>query len=261
MRLRAAAIAAALLSTLVSCRGERASRPSVRATASAIILVSIDTLRSDHLPAYGYKGVETPAIERLRGDGIVFEDAWSQCPLTLPSHVSIFTGVNPPIHGVRNNIGYRLDAKAHPTLARLLKDKGYATGGSVSAWVLRGSTGIGDSFDFYDDAIEPPPGSKAASQAQRPGSDTISRAVAWAEKVRGRPFFLFVHLYEPHSPYEPPEPWRSRFKEPYDGEIAVADAAVGTLLGKLDDWGIYERAAVILLSDHGEGLMDHGEQE
>ncbi len=261
MRSRAGGVVTVLLVSLVSCRGERASRPILRAVGSPIILVSIDTLRSDHLPAYRYKGVETPAIERLGRDGIVFEDAWSECPLTLPSHVSIFTGVNPPVHGVRNNIGYRLDAKAHPTLARLLKDKGYATGASVSAWVLRAHTGLGDSFDFYDDAIEPPPASTAASQAQRPGSETISRALAWAEAVRDRPFFLFIHLYEPHSPYEPPEPYRSRFAQPYDGEIAAADAAVGTLLRKLDDWGIYERSVLILLSDHGEGLMDHGEQE
>jgi choline-sulfatase len=261
MKARAAAMVAVLLASLASCRGERASPPTARAAGSPIVLISIDTLRSDHLPAYGYKGVETPAIDRLRRDGIVFEDAWSECPLTLPSHVSIFTGVNPPIHGVRNNIGYRLDGKTHPTLARLLKDEGYATGASVSAWVLRRQTGLGDSFDFYDDSIEPPPGSKAASQAQRPGPETLSRALAWAETVRDRPFFLFVHLYEPHSPYEPPEPYRSRFVEPYDGEIAAADAVVGTLLRRLDDWGIYERSVLILLSDHGEGLMDHGEQE
>jgi tetratricopeptide (TPR) repeat protein len=143
----------------------------------------------------------------------------------------------------------------------LLKDRGYATGASVSAWVLRGSTGLSDSFDFYDDAIEPPPASKAASQAQRPGQETVARALDWAEKVRDRPFFLFVHLYEPHSPYEPPEPFRGRYALPYDGEIAAADAAVGTLLRRLDEWGIYERSVIILLSDHGEGLMDHGEQE
>jgi choline-sulfatase len=257
-----AAMVAFLVVSVVSCRGERAaSRPAVRAVGAPIILVSIDTLRSDHLPAYGYKGVETPAIERLRRDGIVFEDVWSQCPLTLPSHVSILTGLIPPVHGVRNNIGYRLDAKTHPTLARLLKAQGYATGASVSAWVLRSQTGLGDSFDFYDDSIEPPPGSKAASQAQRPGPETLTRALAWVQTVRDRPFFLFLHLYEPHSPYEPPEPYRSRFAEPYDGEIAAADAVVGALLRKLDEWGIYERSVLVLLSDHGEGLMDHGEQE
>ena len=258
---RALAPACILLCVLASCRGERLAPAPVRAGGGPIILISIDTLRADHLPAYGYKAVATPAIERLRHDGILFEDAWSQCPLTLPSHVSIFTGLLPPSHGVRNNIGYRLDADRHPTLARLLKARGYATGASVSAWVLRRTTGLGDSFDFYDDAIDPPPASKAASQAQRPGPETVRRAIAWAERVRGRPFFLFVHLYEPHSPYEPPEPFRSRFALPYDGEIAAADAAVGTLLQKLEDWGIYERSLIVLLSDHGEGLMDHGEQE
>jgi arylsulfatase A-like enzyme/cytochrome c-type biogenesis protein CcmH/NrfG len=226
-----------------------------------IILISIDTLRSDHLPAYGYKSVETPAIDRIARDGIVFEDVWSECPLTLPSHVSILTGLLPPGHGVRNNIGYRLDANAHPTIARLLKEKGYATGGAVSAWVIRGQTGLGDSFDFYEDAIEPPPGSQAASQARRAGAETVLRAIAWAETVRRQPFFLFVHLYEPHSPYEPPEPYRSRYALPYDGEIATADAGVGTLLRRLEEWGIYDRSVIILLSDHGEGLMDHGEQE
>ena len=225
------------------------------------MLISVDTLRSDHLPAYGYAALETPAIERLRRDGIVFEDVWSQCPLTLPSHVSIFTGLLPPVHGVRNNIGYRLEPNKHETFVRALKKAGYATGASVSAWVVRSGTGLGDGFDFYDDRIEPPASSKAASQARRPGSDTVARAIAWAGTVRDRPFFLFVHLYEPHAPYEPPEPYRSRFPLPYDGAIAEADAVVGTLLRKLDDWGIYERASILFLSDHGEGLMDHGEQE
>ncbi|HMF07992.1 MAG TPA: sulfatase-like hydrolase/transferase [Thermoanaerobaculia bacterium] len=245
---------------VLACRGRRTA-PAARSAGGPIILISVDTLRSDHLPAYGYRGVETPWIDRLRRDGVLFEDVWSQCPLTLPSHVSILTGLAPPAHGVRNNIGYRLDARAHPTLARFLKDKGYATGASVSAWVLRGETGLANVFDFYDDAIEPPPASKAASQARRPGSDTVARAIAWTEKVRDRPFFLFLHLYEPHAPYEPPEPFRSRFALPYDGAIAAADAAVGTLLERLIAWKLYDRATIVFLSDHGEGLLDHGEQE
>ena len=233
----------------------------VRSPGAPIILISIDTLRSDHLPPYGYKGVETPAIERIARDGVLFEDTWSQCPLTLPSHVTIFTDFFLPPTACATTSG-TVSTRRHTRRSRAcLKDRGYATGASVSAWVLRGSTGLGDSFDFYDDAIEPPPASKAASQAQRPGQETVARALDWAEKVRDRPFFLFVHLYEPHSPYEPPEPFRSRYALPYDGEIAAADAAVGTLLRRLDDWRIYERSVIILLSDHGEGLMDHGEQE
>ena len=137
--------AALLVSILASCRGSRGgagAHAAVRAGGGPIVLISIDTLRADHLPAYGYKGLETPAIERLRRDGILFEKVWSQCPLTLPSHVSIFTGLLPPQHGVRNNIGYRLDAAAHPTLARLLKQRGYATGAFVSAWVVRSQSGL-----------------------------------------------------------------------------------------------------------------------
>jgi arylsulfatase A-like enzyme/Flp pilus assembly protein TadD len=248
------------LAGLSACREGRPA-PAARSGGGPIILISVDTLRSDHLPAYGYRALETPAIERLRGDGVTFEDVWSQCPLTLPSHVSILTGVAPPAHGVRNNIGYRLDARAHPTLARFLKDRGYATGASVSAWVLRGDTGLANAFDFYDDAIEPPPASKAASQARRPGPDTVARAVAWIDKVRGHPFFLFLHLYEPHAPYEPTEPFRSRFALAYDGAIAAADAALGTFLERLIGWKIYDQATIVFLSDHGEGLLDHGEQE
>ena len=251
----------ALAVLLGGCRAERTSVERLPSEGPPIVLISIDTLRSDHLPAYGYSAIETPAIERLRRDGLVFEDVWSQSPLTLPSHASIFTGLLPPTHGVRNNIGYRLDAAAHPTLARVLRRRGYATGAFVSSWVLRSATGIGDAFDVFDDAIDRPPDSQAASQVQRSGTETASRALAWAEPVRVRPFFLFVHLYEPHAPYQPPEPYRSRYALAYDGEIAAADAVVGDLLRRLDEWGLYDRSAVIVLSDHGEGLMDHGEQE
>jgi choline-sulfatase len=257
----ARAICCSLAGLLASCRGERSAPARVRSVGAPVILISVDTLRSDHLSAYGYKNVETPAVDRLARDGIVFEDVWSQCPLTLPSHATILTGLLPTAHRVRNNIGYGLNAKAAPTLTRLLKQKGYATGASVSAWVLRGVTGLGDGFDFYDDAITPPAASTAASQAQRAGADTVKSALAWLETVRDRPFFLFVHLYEPHSPYEPAEPFRSRFALPYDGEIAAADAAVGTLLARLEQWRLYDRSVILFVSDHGEGLMDHGEQE
>jgi choline-sulfatase len=225
------------------------------------VLISIDTLRADHLPAYGYRAVETPHLDRLRKDSILFEHAYSHVPLTLPSHVSLLTGLLPFEHGVRDNLGYRLDAKAHPTLATLLKAQGYATGGAVSAYVLRGATGIGTSFDFYDDRIEAPEGSQAASQAQRRGGETAALASKWLQRVKDGPFFLFFHVYEPHAPYEPPEPFKSRYPLPYDGEIATADQIVGDFLEELRRAGVYDRALVILVSDHGEGLGEHGEQE
>src|SRR6185436_8677565 len=143
-----------------------------------VILISIDTLRADHLPAYGYKNVATPHIDALRRDAILFDDAWSHCPMTLPSHVSMLTGLLPTDHEVRNNLGYRFDAVKHPTLPKVLKQQGNATGAAVSSYVLRADTGLGGAFDWYDDAI-PVATSGAASQHQRPGSATLEVAKKW----------------------------------------------------------------------------------
>lgn len=256
----------ALLAGGLAC--SRAREPRTAAPAAAefpaapVFLISIDTLRADHLPAYGYGGVDTPHLDALRKDAVLFANAFSHSPLTLPSHASLLTGLLPPGHGVRDNVGYRLDTKSHPTLARLAKNRGYATGAAVSAFVLRGQTGLQDSFDMYDDAIEAPASGQAVSRAQRPGDETVVRAVAWLDRAGAGPVFFFLHLYEPHSPYEPPEPFRSRYAaRPYDGEIAAADAIVGDFVAALKSRGLYDRAVVILLSDHGEGLSDHGEKE
>jgi tetratricopeptide (TPR) repeat protein len=227
---------------------------------ASVVLISIDTLRADHLPAYGYRGVETPHIDRLRGDSILFENAYSHCPLTLPSHVSLLTGTLPPEHGVRDNLGYSYDAAAHPGLPALLKAAGYKTGAFVSAYVLRGATGLSSSFDTYDDEVDVPRVVESAALAQRSGRVTEQRAEGFLKTVRP-PFFLFFHIYEPHLPYDPPEPFKSRFALPYDGEIATADAIVGDLLDALGRSGLYEGSLVILLSDHGEGLSDHGEAD
>jgi len=227
-----------------------------------VILISIDTLRADHLPAYGYAKVETPNLDALQRDSILFENAYSQCPLTLPSHASMLTGLLPAQHGVRSNLGYHFDGDAHPTLARILRTHGYATGGAVSAYVLRGATGIGDSLDFFEDSVGGDvEWTRDLSLLQRPGGETARRAIAWAESVKARPFFLFLHIYEPHLPYEPPEPYKSRYGSTYDGEVAASDGVVGEFLGQLKRDGIYDRAIILLVSDHGEGLGDHGEQE
>jgi arylsulfatase A-like enzyme/tetratricopeptide (TPR) repeat protein len=226
------------------------------------VLISIDTLRADHLPAYGYSKVETPSLDALGRDSILFENAYSPCPLTLPSHVSMLTGLLPSQHGVRSNRGYRFDGAAHPTLARILRAHGYATGGAVSAYVLRGATGIGESLDFFDDSVGGDvEWTRDLSLLQRPGAETARRAIAWAESVKTRPFFLFLHIYEPHLPWEPPEPFRSRYGSTYDGEVAASDGVVGEFLGQLKREGLYDRAIILLVADHGEGLGDHGEQE
>jgi arylsulfatase A-like enzyme/Flp pilus assembly protein TadD len=224
-----------------------------------VIVISIDTLRADHLPAWGYEGVQTPNIDRLRADGVLFRNAYSQVPLTLPSHVSMLTGLLPADHGVRDNIGYRFKSGT-PTLPQTLERNGYATGAAVSAYVLRGNTGLSGIFGWYDDPITFAPGADLGA-IQRPGNATAAAAQAWVASHASSPFFLFLHLFEPHTPYDPPEPFRSAAATPYDGEIAHADAIVGGFLDDLRKRGIYDQAIVILMSDHGEGLNDHGEPE
>ncbi len=243
--LQSAAARSLLLALFViaGCRPEAPSRPNV-------ILISIDTLRSDHLPVYGYKGIATPAIDRLAADGIVYEHAFAHVPLTLPSHASIFTGLLPAHHGVRDNAAFQLDAET-PTIATMLRGHGYATGGVISAYVLRASTNIATGFDAYDDRIAVVEGAPTGNLA-RPGREAIENAKWWIGEQRpDQRFFTFVHLFEPHAPYEPS----------YDGEIVTTDALVGALLDSLRASGRYDDALIILLSDHGEGLRDHGEQE
>ncbi len=229
-----------------------------------IVLVSIDTLRSDRLPAYGYSGVATPAIDALRADAILFERAYSHTPLTLPSHVSMLTGLLPGEHGVRDNVGYQLDEKRIangeiPFLPAALRAHGYATGGAVSAFVLQGKSGVSAGFDLFEDSIELRTGAGLGG-LQRPGSETLRLIRPWLESTATRPLFLFFHLYEPHTPYEPPAE-HSHYPSPYDGEVAAADAVVGELVSLLRRLDLYERAVVVLTADHGEGLGDHGEEE
>lgn len=258
---RAATIAFACGGALLACAAPPASREE-RATGAArpnVVLISIDTLRSDRLPAYGYTGVETPAIDRLAADGILFERAFTHVNVTLPAHASLFTGLLPPEHGVRDNAGYRLD-EAVPTLAETLGWHGYATGGFVSSYVLRAGTGIGRGFDVYDDGVGFETG-RQLGELQRPGIETLDAATRWLSGVVDSSFFLFLHLYEPHAPYTPPPPFAGRYADAYDGEVAAADSVVGELIRHLEERGLYDDALVILLSDHGEGLMDHGEMD
>ncbi len=242
--------------TLTACRRESRTAPYAGAP---VILISIDTLRADHLPAYGYSGLATPAIDSLRRDGILYRNAYAHVPMTLPSHVSILTGLLPYENGVRNNAGYRFDPASHDSLPMMLKRAGYTTGAAVSAFVLRGDTGLRSIFDFYDDDVASSV-SGGIGDVSGPGSITDGIAEQWMATHSKRPFF-FLHLFEPHWPYEAPEPFRSSIANPYDAEIAAADSVVGHFLERLKSLGIYDRAIIIFLSDHGEGLGDHGEGE
>ena len=237
---------------LGGCRGAERQPP--------IVFVSIDTLRADHLPDWGYAAGRTPHISELARTAIRFENAYSQVPLTFPSHSSLLTGLLPPDDGVRSNIGYRFEAGAQASIPSTLAAAGYATGGFVSSYVLRRETGLAAAFETYDDAMEVHEQATLGS-LQRPGTVTVAAALRWLETLPPeRPYFLFVHLFEPHFPYEPPAPFRD-LPNPYDGEIAAADAALGPLFDALAARGDLDRALVALFSDHGEGLGEHGEKE
>jgi arylsulfatase A-like enzyme/Tfp pilus assembly protein PilF len=220
----------------------------------SILLISIDTLRSDRLPAYGYSEGQTPAIDALRKDAVLYRSAWSAVPLTLPSHATVFSGLLPPRHGIRDNLGFSWKAGV-TTLAEALAARGWSTGAAVSSDVLAKGTGIERGFSFFDDALPSP------QAAERAGTSTAEAMTGWLEKAGSAPTLAFAHLFEPHTPYQPPEPWKSKLADPYDGEIAAADAVVGGLIAAWKARGLYEDSLIVLFSDHGEGLGDHGEAE
>src|ERR1035437_2101717 len=232
--------ALALLALLAAgCRKERPGGGLLPSKRGPVIIISIDTLRADHLPLYGYNGVKTPNIDAPAKDGIAFEEAWAHVPLTLPSHVAMLTGELPAANGVRNNLGYRFDAATHATIPSLLKKEGYATGAAVSAYVLRGSTGLAAAFDSYDDVMDSSEGASVV-ELQRSGTRTLAVSEKWIDANRKRPFFFMLHLYEPHAPYDPPEPFRSEYAgHEYDGEIAAADAVVGGFVSFLKEKNLY----------------------
>ncbi len=238
------------------------SRGSKRAEFSKtpIILVSIDTLRADHVSVFNKKAEKTRTWEALADDGMVFLHAYTHVPLTLPSHTTMFTGMIPPHTGVRDNVGftYKKDFK---TLAEWLKEKGKRTAGFVSTVVLHHRTRVSRGFDFYEDKIENTTGTLSLGGVQRPGIQTIHLAEDWLDQQKDDNFFLFLHIYEPHSPYDPPEEYRKEGRSLYEGEVLYADHLVGEFLDYLKDRGIYEKAMIFMVSDHGEGLKEHGESE
>ncbi|MBW3564417.1 MAG: sulfatase-like hydrolase/transferase [Acidobacteria bacterium] len=247
------------LSLIAGCRDEA---PTAEGTSRPnVIFISIDTLRSDRLPAYGYEIGETPVLDAFSRDAVLYESAWSHCPLTLPSHATMFTGLLPSENGVRDNTGYRIRPD-DVLLAEVLADEGYATGAAVSAFVLRRETGIDRGFEFYDDGVEGVGQSGSIGMIQRSGTHTASVARAWlAGQSQEAPLFFFLHLYDPHTPYDPPAPFDERFDDPYDGEIAYTDTVLGEFFDFLRERGLYESSLIIVASDHGEGLGDHGEEE
>jgi choline-sulfatase len=229
----------------------RSSRPP------SLLLVTIDTLRADHVGVYGAAGARTPSLDALAARGVRFEHAQSPVPMTGPSHATILTGLYPPVHGVRDNVVFSLDAR-HQTLATILKGHGYRTAAFVGAYPVAAAFGFRQGFDTFSEDFKDSPIPGAG--AQRPASDVVDATLAWLATPSDAPTFVWVHLYDPHAPYDPPEPYRTQFAgRPYDGEIAYTDAQLGRVFDWLRSSGREADTVVAVLSDHGESLGEHGE--
>jgi arylsulfatase A-like enzyme/Tfp pilus assembly protein PilF len=245
----------------------RPAAPIVRHAACErcnVLLITIDTLRSDRVGAFGGSLGLTPTLDRLAAEGLRLTRAYSAAPLTLPSHTSILTAVSPPVHGVRANGLFRLGPKL-PTLATVLKEAGYRTGAFVGAFVLDARFGLNRGFDVYDDRYgEKHPGD--TESAERRAEDVIKPATAWINHqsnpqsaIPNPQWLAWVHLFDPHEPYQAPEPYASRHA-PYDAEVAYTDAMIGRLIADLDAAHQLDRTLVVLVADHGESLGEHGER-
>ena len=225
-----------------------------------VLVVTLDTTRADHLSCYGYPHETTPNIDALSTTGLRFAHAVAPAPVTLPSHVTIFTGLQPPSHGVRDN-GQTLDGDV-VTMAERMRDAGYATAAFLSAYVLDERFGLAQGFDVYADDVVPATGELRVGPNERPGDQTTDAALAWLEQVTANEeqrFFAWVHYFDPHFVYAPPAEFKEQFEHPYDGEIAFADQQLGRVIRHLENAGRLERTLIIVTSDHGEGLGQHGE--
>ena len=225
-----------------------------------VLLITLDTTRADHLPLYGYDKVSTPNLDRIGSESYVFQDGISHVPLTLPSHTSILTGRLPIGHGVRDNSGFILDPQ-ETTLAEILKASGYATAAFVSAFVLDSRWGLNQGFDtYYDNFNLTQFQNVSPADIQRRAEDTEIEAEAWLNKNSGSKFFAWVHFYDPHEPYDPPEPYVTEYiSNPYDGEIAYMDSVIGKLMDKLKQLNVDNRTLIVVTGDHGESLGEHKE--
>jgi choline-sulfatase len=248
--------------TVTSVNGEPLGHLPAGVSTSGLnlLLITLDTTRADRIHAYGFDGIETPNLDRLAREGVLFEQAVAPAPLTLPAHSSIFTGRFPPAHGVRDNGGFFLDAR-ETTLAERLQARGFTTGGFVGAYVLDHKWGIAQGFQtYFDDFDLTKYQSLSLGSVDRPGNEVADKALAWLDTVGSSRFFGWVHFYDAHSPYNPPEPFKSRYaNRPYIGEIAFVDSQVGRLLAFLDEHNLTRNTVVVVMGDHGESLGEHGE--
>jgi choline-sulfatase len=259
-------LAAVLLLTCLSWAQDvrqqgQTKKPAQISRRPNLLLITIDTLRPDHLHCYGYEQIQTPNIDSLATQGIRFTQAFTPIPITLPSHSVMLTGTYPMMSGMHDFSGNVL-SPSQPTLATVLNGHGYDTGAVIAAAVLDRRFGLNRGFDFYYDHFD---FSRLAETnldlMERPASQVVDQALEWLTRPRTKPFFLWVHLYDPHHPYKPPAPFNEKYKlNLYDGEIAYADMQLGRLLEYLRQHALYANTLIVLAGDHGEGLGEHGEK-
>ena len=225
-----------------------------------VVLVTLDTVRADALGCYGRRDVETPTIDAFAASGVRFDNCYAQAPLTLASHTTLLTGTQPLFHGVRDNGAFVVSPKMI-TLAELFRDKGYATGAFIGAYVLDSQWGLDQGFDLYDDPFDLRKFQRISLESvQRPANEVLDAALPWLESRKDKPFFAWIHLYDAHAPYEPPPPYDARYASiPYLGEIAFVDAELGRLSRYLESSGLLDRTFIVVAGDHGESLGEHGE--
>ena len=228
----------------------------VQPRPSGLVIITLDTTRADRLPVYGFGSLATPAIDGLAARGAVFDDAMSVAPLTLPAHTSLFTGLYPANHGVRENDSPALDP-SHATLAGLLHDRGFHTAAFVGSVVLHRDRGLSRGFEVYDDGSA----DGAAPPKRRQGREVVDRARAWIDGLDGKPFLLWVHLYDVHAPQALPMDLRRAYGDRYEGGIAYVDAQIGRLVDALRRRDLLSNSVIVVAGDHGESLGEHGEQE
>jgi choline-sulfatase len=257
--------AALLVLTLSACRSSNHQSASTGQDVPTLrplnlLLVTIDTLRADRLGCYGYSRGETPNLDELARRGTLLENAITPTPLTAPSHASMFTGLYPNAHKVRDTGGFILHAPQQ-TLAEILRRQGRDTAAFVGSSVLKRQFGFNAGFAVYDDEMpKPDPGKMAGEYAERRAGAVVDRAISWLGSQSGKPFFLWVHVFDPHSPYDPPAPFREKYRgRLYDGEVAYTDQQLGRLFAAVGAKAPAGNTLIAVLSDHGESLGEHGE--
>ena len=250
-----------LVVTVIVCLGALSPAWAASSSAPNVVVITIDTLRADHLGCYGDKQVKTPNIDALAQEGVRFERAYTPVPVTLPAHTALFTGTYPLRSGMHDFADNKLNP-TQPTLASVLKENGYATGAVIGSAVLDSRFGLNHGFDFYYDHFDFSRLQESnLDEMERSGDLVTDQALDWLDQNYHKKFFLWMHLYDPHYPYRPPSPYREQYKDrPYDGEIAFADSQVGRLIRELKQKGVYQNTVIVLTGDHGESLGEHGEK-